>query len=83
MSETTIPLPLLPRELRELTDRAPSYRALYLAALDGRIPATIGRNGRWSVDRHDLPRIAEIMTGGPVKKSPLDGGRKPAPALAA
>jgi hypothetical protein len=82
MSETTIPLPLLPRELRELTDRAPSYRALYLAALDGRIPATIGGNGRWSVDRHDLPRIAEIMTGGPTK-NPLDGGRKTAPALAA
>lgn len=56
-----IPLTLLPHELRTLTNRPPpSYRAAYLAALDGRIPALFA-GGRWTVARADLQAIAAVL----------------------
>ncbi len=57
-----IPLSLLPRELQRLTGASPGYRALYNAALDGRIPAELGANGRWSVARDDVPEIVAALT---------------------
>jgi hypothetical protein len=53
----------LPRELRllKLVEPVPSYRATYNAAVDGRIPAEQGDNGRWSVARNDLPLIAATL----------------------
>jgi hypothetical protein len=58
-----VPLILLPRELRrlKLVARVPSYRTTYTAAVDGRIPAEQGDNGRWSVARTDLPLIAATL----------------------
>jgi hypothetical protein len=69
-----IPLPHLPAELRRL-GASTGYRAAYNAALDGRIPAEPGPNGRWTVSRDDLAQIAQVLAGGPKP------GR--APALAA
>ena len=62
MSER-VPLILLPRELRrlKLVERVPSYRTTYNAAVDGRIPAEQGDNGRWSVSRTDLQLIAATL----------------------
>ena len=62
MSER-VPLILLPRELRrlKLVESVPTYRATYNAAVDGRIPAEQGDNGRWSVARSDLPLIAATL----------------------
>ena len=65
-------LPHLPAELRRLGSPA-QYRALYTAALDGRIPAEPGPNGRWTVSRDDLPKIAAALGG-------LRQGIKPAVA---
>jgi hypothetical protein len=54
-----IPLPLLPTMLSaQGAHQGPSYRAVYLAALDGRIPAERAVNGRWTVAPADLPAIA-------------------------
>lgn len=58
-----IPLTLLPRELRQAGGPAISYRAAYNAALDGRLPAERGDNGRWTVARDDLARIADALAG--------------------
>ena len=62
MSER-VPLTRLPRELRrlQLMEPVPSYRTTYNAAVDGRIPAEQGNNGRWSVARTDLPVIAATL----------------------
>jgi hypothetical protein len=53
------------RELRErkLTREPLSYKKVYSAALDQRIPARRGDNGRWEVTEADLPLIAEILCG--------------------
>lgn len=54
-----IPLPLLPLELARLTSEpGPSYRACYTAAVNGRIPAERGENGRWTVAARDLRKVA-------------------------
>ncbi len=59
---TRVPLPLVPRELIRLTgQRSPSYRAVYLAALDQKIPAERQENGRWDVAEADMPLIAEAF----------------------
>jgi hypothetical protein len=56
-------LTLLPHELRQLTgQKPPKYRLGYQAALDGRIPAERGPNGRWTVARADQPAIAAVLT---------------------
>jgi hypothetical protein len=59
-----IPLPRLPAELRRL-GLSIAYRTAYNAALDARIPAEVGPNGRWSVNSDDLPEIAKVLAGGP------------------
>jgi hypothetical protein len=53
----------VPTKLRELklTAEPLSYKRLYGAALDGRIPATQETNGRWSVGDADLPLIARLL----------------------
>jgi hypothetical protein len=59
---TRIPLTKLGRRLAALTgQRAPSYRSLYVAALDAKIPAEQQPNGRWDVDDADVPQIAEAF----------------------
>lgn len=62
-----IPLSLLPLELRRAGGPAISYRAAYYLALDGRLPAERGANGRWTVARDDLAQIAHALAnGGPA-----------------
>ena len=51
----------LPRALIEAGYDAAPYRALYTAAVDGRIVVTKGKNGRWTFEANDLPAIAEAM----------------------
>jgi hypothetical protein len=60
-----VPLSELPREIAALNGgRTPSYRALYNACLDRRIPADRGDNGRWTVLRRNVPLIAKKFAGG-------------------
>jgi hypothetical protein len=62
MSER-FPLSTLAGELRRqnLVKPPPTYRETYTAAVDGRIPAERGDNGRWSWTPADLPRIAAAL----------------------
>ena len=62
MSERA-PLTLLAGELRRLrlVKRELDYRDAYNAAVDGRIPAERGENGRWTYAPADLPLIAETL----------------------
>jgi hypothetical protein len=54
-------LSLLPTELQKLTgEPSPGYRSLYGKILDGQLPAK-QINGRWQVDRANLPIIAEKL----------------------
>jgi hypothetical protein len=61
--QARVPLNLVPRLLRErnITRTPPSYRRIYLAVLDGRVPAERAANGRWSVRICDLKLIAETL----------------------
>jgi hypothetical protein len=69
-----IPLTSVSRELAALTNaQAPSYRKIYLAVLDGTIPAE-QVNGRWHVQRGNLRKIAE--TFGMAPKTPRVRARK-------
>jgi hypothetical protein len=63
MSIERIPLPLVVRAMREqeLTRRPPSYRQVYSAVIDGRVPAEQDLNGRWTVGAADLPLIAATL----------------------
>jgi hypothetical protein len=58
--EPIYPLTQLPLELRRrrLVEPPPTYRELYQAILDGRIPAEQGSNGRWYWRNSNLPEIA-------------------------
>jgi len=60
-SEPTIPLTLLPRELKARTGRSTTYRRVYTLALDGRLPAEQGENGRWRVRERNVQLIAEEL----------------------
>ena len=59
--EQKLPLTDLPAALIEAGFEPIRYRAIYEAALDARIPATRGRNGRWSFNPQDLGQIAERL----------------------
>ena len=59
-----VPLSELPREISALNGgHTPSYRTLYNACIDARIPADKGDNGRWTVLRRNLPLIAKKFAG--------------------
>lgn len=58
----------LPRDLARLTGATVTYRRGYNAAVDGRIPAELGSNGRWTYSSDDLPEIARTL-GLPVLSS--------------
>jgi hypothetical protein len=61
-NQERVPLSTLPHEIQALTgDKPPPYRKGYNAAVDGRIPAERGENGRWTVARTDLPLIAATL----------------------
>jgi len=71
-----IPLPQLRQELRDAADRLGfevsaldrvKHRAMHAAVLDGILPARC-ENGRWSVSRADLPKIAETLGVMPVRR---------------
>jgi hypothetical protein len=64
MPAERIPLPKVARELRRqnLVDRPLGYREIYIAVLDGRIPAELGGNGRWTVAGDDLPLIGATLS---------------------
>ena len=56
-----IPLPAVPRKMRELTGEAPpTYRQIYAAVLNGAVKAEQGSNGRWRVDS-DLTPILQYF----------------------
>lgn len=58
-----IPLSLLPIEVKRLTGQlGPNYRTCYNAALDGRIPAERGENGRWTVAAGDLAKVVAALS---------------------
>jgi hypothetical protein len=57
-----LPLSTLALEIKALTGKPPpTYREGYNAAVDGRIPAERGVNGRWTYAPADLPLIAETL----------------------
>ena len=57
-----IKLSELPRRLRDEFDVFVPYRKLYIAVLDGVIPAERDASGaRWIVDADDLPEIAKTL----------------------
>lgn len=57
----TIPLSQLPRSLKVQYGQAVSYRKLYMATLDGDLPAEKADDGRWYVQRADLHDIAKAF----------------------
>jgi hypothetical protein len=61
MSSNDIALTQVPRALEKHGLPATSYRRLYTLALDNRIPAHQGANGRWFVHSEDVPAIAAAM----------------------
>lgn len=75
-SSTQIKLPHAPRELSALVGKpnAITYRRLYTAVLNGRVPAEM-ENGRWKLCREDLPAIAATLG--------LTASAQPVPAQAA
>ncbi len=56
-----LPLTLLPTTLAEAEYESVPYRAVYEAARSARIPARLGRNGRWTFDPQELPAIADAL----------------------
>jgi len=55
-------LPDLPRELMKFTGgKTLSYRMLYQRVLNGALPASRSRGGRWVINRRDLPEIAAAL----------------------
>jgi len=55
-----IPLTALAPEIRRLTGRRTTYRALYNRVLNGDLPAALV-NGRWEIDPDDMPVIVERL----------------------
>jgi hypothetical protein len=60
-----IPLTLLPLAVARRTGKpGPSYRMCYFAALEGRIPAERGENGRWTVATSDISQAVTALSRG-------------------
>lgn len=53
------PITKLPRALAEAGYEQTTYRRVYVASLDGTIPTTQSKTGRWTFSLDDLPAIAE------------------------
>jgi hypothetical protein len=70
MPAERIPLPLVVRALRErrLTRQPPSYRQVYAAVIDGRVPAEQDISGRWTIGETDLPVVAAELCPDAVRK---------------
>lgn len=64
---STLPLSTVPAALEREGFTPPSYRRVYAAALDRRIPAERGANGRWTVRPSDLPVIADALGLAPAR----------------
>ena len=74
-----VSLTQVPRKLRpHLKGRGqtPGYRTTYNAAVDGRIPAEQGENGRWTVAFDDLPLIAATLCRGAACDAPVIMARR-------
>lgn len=62
MPEETINLSEVPRHLRKAFEVKVSYRRVYTAVLDGKIPAEKDETGtRWKIKVDDLPEIAKVL----------------------
>ena len=74
MTNDRLSLPLCARELAKAHLPPPwnLYDRAYQAVLNGQIPAT-QHNGRWFVERADLPAIAAALGLVPAKPSKLKG----------
>ena len=59
--DSNFPITKLPQRLNADFGGTVSYRKIYTAVLDGKIPATQGENGRYQVAEADLPVIAEAL----------------------
>ena len=57
---TKISLVDAPRRLADFGVEV-KYRQLYVAAIDNQIPAKKASNGRWYLDKADLPAIARTL----------------------
>ncbi|WP_120010414.1 hypothetical protein [Teichococcus vastitatis] len=51
----------LPRDLGRFTGHTIAYRYIWSAAVEGRIQAEQGNNGRWTYDPADVPQIAAAL----------------------
>ncbi len=52
----------LPRTLIEAGyDDAPSYRTVYAACVNGRLPVSRNKKGHWTFDPSDLPAIIDAL----------------------
>jgi hypothetical protein len=74
-----VSLTQVPRKLRpHLKGRGqtPGYRTTYNAAVDGRIPAEQGENGRWTVASDDLPLIAATLCRAAARGAPVIMARR-------
>ncbi|UEM08230.1 hypothetical protein JL101_036425 (plasmid) [Skermanella rosea] len=60
-ADETVPLPDVPRLIREMTGHRVTYGDLYRRVLDGDLPAQRDR-GRWRVRTGDVPTIAKALT---------------------
>ena len=71
MAPQKIPLTALPRELAQAyPGSSVPYRRCYALTQDGRLAAS-QQNGRWFIDRADLPGVAEVLgLSAPPAKAP-------------
>jgi hypothetical protein len=71
MNRDLIVLTHVPRELPSVTVNGASisYRSVYRAVVDGKLPMVESNNGRWYVDRENLPALA-LALGLPVAAVP-------------
>ncbi|MDT7952394.1 MAG: hypothetical protein RQ966_12900 [Acetobacteraceae bacterium] len=75
-----IALPLLPRELREVTGTQTRYKTLYRLVTDGAVPA-VQVGARWFVEAGKLSEIAAVARAAELALSARR--RAPSAALAA
>lgn len=84
MPTPRIPLTSLPRELAEAyPGSAVPYRRCYILTLDGLLPAAQESNGRWFVERSDLPEVARVLGLSVAQAQPPEARASHAPASAA
>jgi hypothetical protein len=57
-----VPLTAIPSVLKQRYGRTPSYQKIWQAAIDARLPAEQGENGRWQADPEDAAELYQLKT---------------------